>query len=279
MEKVSVYEKVNEQILAQLDDGIIPWHKPWFGIGGAWNRISGNQYSLLNQLLLRKPGEWASFKQWSDAGATIRKGAKSRPCVFYTIKKEKEIDEVTGEEKVKSFPILRCYSVFHIDDVDGVEQKRNVVKENKSDLIDSCEEVIHNYIARTGVKLHNSVQCNRAYYSCAEDCITVPRIGQFESAAEYYSTVFHEMAHSTGVKSRLARELGNSYGSNNYAKEELVAELASCYLCQTLGISLDGFKNSTAYIKHWRDAIANDNRLIIRAAGAAEKAVKYILGE
>lgn len=295
----NVYQMVTDRITEQLEKGIIPWQRPWSGCGladgGAINYVSRKPYSLLNQMLLGKPGEWITYKQLKERGGNIRKGAKAGIVVFYgkyTVAK-RTVENADGEEQeitvtaMRDIPVLKYYNVFHIDDVEGVE---SLVKtgepEPDSSLqpIERAEGVICGYLGREkGLKFINDKPSNRAYYSPVHDLVQVPMLSQYEIAEEYYSTAFHELVHSTLPESRCNRASDNKnahYGSEKYSREELVAETGSAMLCSVLGIDCDkAFKNSVAYIQGWLRALKGDNKAIVWASSRAEKAARYIIGE
>ena len=278
--KKDVYEMVTDRIIEQLEKGYIPWQKPWTGVhDGAYNRISNKPYSLLNQMLLSKTGEYASFKQWTDLGGHIRKGEKAEIVTFWKLQPIEEENE-DGEKVIKQIPLLRYYNVFHISQVEGVEPKS--IELNELQPIEEAEKIKTEYMQREHIKILEKVT-DKAFYSPSLDYIQVPCKEQYQNIEEFYSTLFHEMVHSTGYKTRLDRlEASNiaHFGTESYSKEELVAEIGSATLVNKLGIeSSKSFKNSTAYIQSWLRALRNDKKLIVSASSRAEKAVKYILNE
>lgn len=279
--KKSVYEMITERIIEQLEKGIIPWQKPWTGThSGAYNRISNKPYSLLNQMILKHGGEYATFKQWSDLGGKIRKGEKSEVVTFWKIQPYEEENE-NGEKVIKQIPLLRYYNVFHISQVDGVEPKEQL-KISDLEPIEEAENIKNEYMNREHLKIFEKVT-NRAFYTPTFDFIEVPCREQYQNIEEFYSTLFHEMIHSTGHKSRLNRSDMQGivrHGSEKYSKEELTAELGSATLINMLGIETEkSFRNSSAYIQNWLQVLKNDNKFIVSASSKAEKAVKYILNE
>ena len=283
MKNNEVYEIITKKIIEQLQAGIIPWDKPWTGTPyGAFNRISKQSYSLLNQILLKHSGEYATFKQWVDCGGKIKKGAKSEFVVFWKQyqKKETTIDEDGIEiETVKNIPVLRYISVFHISQVEGVEPLKIGLRENIKDM--TGDEIIKTYVKREGIKFE-TVKSDQAYYSMKSDSIHLPLFEQFKSAAEYYSTAFHELTHSTMTANRCNRKNENAtvaaFGSEDYSKEELIAEIGAANLMNIAKIeTASTFKNSVGYIQGWLRALQNDNRLIVSASSAAQKATNYIL--
>ena len=279
----NVYQIVTDRIIAELEKGVIPWKKPWTGIrSGAYSHSTGRPYSLLNQILLGKPGEYITFSQIKAEGGTIRKGEKASVVVFWKMQKAKETDPDTGEEREKLYPILRYFNVFHIDQCEGITPKYKPEELQTADPIEAAEEISTDYIARESVKLEH-VAGDHACYSPGTDCVTMPLREQFTESAEYYSTLFHELGHSTGHRSRLNRLNSSAvaaFGSGDYGKEELVAEITAACVLNTCGIETpQSFRNSASYIDNWLRAIRGDNRLIISAAGKAEKAVSLIMGD
>lgn len=280
---MNVYQIVTDRIIAELEKGIIPWHKPWTRTPeGAYNRITKKPYSLLNQMLLGKSGEWASFKQWSDLGGHIKKGEKSSIVIFWKIDTKEELNE-NGEPVKKTVPLLRYYNVFHISQVDGVEPLPEAEREPVQP-IESAEKLFHDYIKREKIQLEQT-RSNEAYYSPTRDLIHLPLMEQFAQIEEYYSMAFHEATHSTMSATRCNRADDRkgklvAFGSEDYSKEELIAELGSASILNLLGIeSPQSFRNSTAYIQNWLQVLRNDVTFIVSASSKAEKAVEYITAE
>ena len=278
----NVYQIVTDRIIAELEKGVIPWRKPWTGIrSGAYSHSTGRPYSLMNQLLLGRPGEYITWSQIKAEGGTIRKGEKASVVVFWKMNKAKELDPATGEEIEKLYPILRYFNVWHIDQCEGITPKYKPEEMTAPDPIKEAEEVKADYLAREGVKLEH-VAGDRACYSPALDRVTLPLREQFTDGGEYYSTLFHELGHSTGHKSRLNRfttGAAAAFGGDDYGREELVAEITSACILNSCGIETPAtFKNSASYIDNWLKAIRGDNRLIVSAAGKAEKAASLIMG-
>lgn len=278
--KKDIYEMVTDRIIEQLEQGVIPWQKPWGGvIDGAYNRISKKPYSLLNQMLLQHSGEYATFKQWSELGGHIRKGEKSEIVVFWKLQPYED-ENADGEKIIKQIPLLRYYNVFHVSQVDGIEPKE--LDLNEFEPIEEAEKIKTEYMTRENLKILEKLT-DKAFYSPAFDYIQVPCKEQYQNVEEFYSTLFHEMVHSTGYKSRLDREDVKDcmyFGSENYSKEELTAELGSAFLVNLLGIETKkSFRNSSAYIQGWLGRLRGDKKFIVSASSKAEKAVKYILNE
>lgn len=279
---INVYELVTNRIIEQLENNIIPWEKPWSGtIDGAFNRVSKKPYSILNQMLLKYNGEYATFKQWQELGGHIRKAEKSEIIVFWKMYpiKEKQDD---GTEIIKTIPLLKYINVFHISQVDGVEPLKQKVTHD-IEPIEKAEKILNDYWNRENITIEH-VKGDKAFYSPMFDKIQLPLFEQFKQSEEYYSTAFHESVHSTMKTSRCNRQDDRkgkvvSFGSEEYSKEELVAEVGSAQLMNIVGIeTTKSFRNSTAYIQSWLKVLRNDNKFIVSASSKAEKAVNYILG-
>ena len=274
-----IYAAVTERIIAQLEQGVIPWSKPWVARGcQAISHSTGKPYSLLNQMLLGKAGEYLTFKQVQAEGGKVKKGEKSHMVVFWKWIEQK--DEENPEE-VKKIPFLRYYNVFHIDQTEGISSKwESEPLTEYADADKAAEAIISDYLSRSGVKLSH-VEGDRAYYTPSTDSITLPKREQFAQTAEYYGTAFHEMVHSTGHESRLNRlEKLAFFGSESYSKEELVAEIGSAALVNHVGLETEAsIRNASAYVQNWLKALKDDKRLIVSASSKAEKAVELILNQ
>lgn len=275
-----VYEIITNRILEQLEKGIIPWHKPWTGgKDGAYNYVTERAYSVLNQILLKHADAYLTFKQVQDLGGKVKKGAKSEIVTFWKILPIEDIDK-DGNKVTKKIPFLRYYQVFWIGDTEGIEAKEIEVKPH--DPITEAEAIVDKYMnSENHPTLINDQVSGRAYYSPAMDQVVVPRMDQFNKIEEYYSTLFHELTHSTGAKSRLNRLSSTAFfGNDEYSKEELVAEIGAATLVNMTGIETESsFNNSAAYIQGWSKQLRENKKMIVEASSKADKAVKYILGE
>lgn len=274
---MDIYAEITARIIDQMENGIIPWKKPWVASGKAISHATGKAYSLLNQMLLGRPGEYITFKQCQQAGGRVKKGAKSQMVVFW--KWIEQEDEETGEKK--EVPFLRYYNVFHIDQCEGITAKhtQETTFPDGADTLTTAQDIIYDYLSREGVKLTHT-EGDQAFYRPATDEVVLPIRKQFISTAEYYSTVFHELTHSTGHPSRLNRLTRPSFfGTEDYSKEELVAEIGASALVNHVGLETDhSLRNNTAYIQNWLTVLKGDKRFIVSASGKAEKAVNLILG-
>jgi len=276
---MNVYEIVTEKIVKQLQAGVIPWRKPWKGLEVPKNYISGKAYRGINVWLLlcenRVNPFWLTFKQASGLGARVKKGEKGSLVVFWKLLNVEKVDSESGERSKKVVPLLRYYVVFNADQIEGLPAKAYGEKVDFKPIAE-CEKLVDGYKDKPEIK-HGE---NQAFYSPKLDYVNLPQKSQFDSEAEYYSTLFHELAHSTGHEKRLSRKdfAAGLFGSASYSKEELVAEFAASFLCGLAGIEVSTLNNSSAYIKNWLDKLSGDKYLLVQAAGQAQKAVDYIRG-
>lgn len=286
--KNNVYQMVTDRVLEKMKEGIIPWKMPWsFGANECINYVTRKPYSLLNSILLGVPGEYVTFKQVQNLGGRIKKGEKANMVVYYQRGfdvKENVKDECGNDVEKRvhvDIPLLKYYNVWHISQVDGIESKLESKTKEHKDPIDEAESVINEYIRREGITF--SVGGTRAYYSPSQDFVAVPTRDSHTSAAEYYSTAFHELTHSTGHKSRLNRfkdDKVSAFGNEDYTKEELCAELGAAFSLARLCIDCtNAFTNSVAYIQNWARYIKDNPKEIVFASARAEKAVKYMFNE
>ena len=268
----NIYEIITDRILDALENGCVPWHKDWRD--AAISHSTGKGYRGINALLLDKPGEYATFNQIKEAGGHVKKGARGYPVVLYKM----VTSEKDGEEKTFPLPI-RYYTVFHLDDCEGVERKY-IREPVEHDSIPEAEAVILDYSTRTNLTIDHLEQ-NRAYYSLSSDKVVLPLKTQFETLQGYYSTIFHELGHSTGHKSRLNRSTLTeqaAFGSATYSREELVAEITSAMISSELGFTSELMDNSVAYCAGWAKALKANPKMILQAANAAQRASDLILG-
>ena len=271
---MDIYAEVTARIVAEMEKGIIPWQKPWIASGNCVSHATGKPYSLLNQMLLGKAGEYVTFNQCQQEGGKVKKGEKAKMVVFW--KWIEQEDEETGEKK--EVPFLRYFNVFHIDQCEGLTPKYAQNFPQTANADQTAEAIIASYVQQSGVRL-NHKEGDRAFYSPSTDSITLPLLKQFSQTAEYYSTAFHELTHSTGHKSRLDRlEKTAFFGTEAYSKEELIAEIGAAALVNHSGLETSrSLRNSAAYIQNWLQVLKDDKRFIVSAAGKAEKAVNLIL--
>lgn len=272
MKKKTVYEIVTERIIEKLKQGEIPWRKPWNSYP-AVNWVTQKLYRGINQLLL-EPGEYATWNQIKKAGGHVKKGAKSHMVTFWKLIEVKNEEE---EGVVETIPYLRYYRVFNIKDCEGIESRRKV-ETFDHDPIEEAEKIIEGYPDAPEI----TFAPGRAFYRPSDDIISIPEKSDFEQVEEYYSTIFHEMVHSTGHKKRLGRNgvtKLSAFGSHEYSKEELVAEIGAAMLCGLAGIEQETLDNSAAYVQGWLKKLEGDSKFIVSAASQAQKAADYIAGD
>ncbi|AVB76078.1 zincin-like metallopeptidase domain-containing protein [Methanococcus maripaludis] len=276
MVKKSVKDIITEKIINRLESGDIPWIKPW-GFTPSVNYVTGKEYTGINRVSLEKGGEYLTFKQIDELGGKVKKGSKAEKVVFY---KEYEKIERDPDDpdlmNIKDTFALRYYNVFHISDVEGIRSKLPEMPEIKHNPIKNAEEIINNYeIPVNEIELRK-----RATYDPITDKIEVPTRNQFKKIEGFYGTAFHEIGHSTGHETRLNRpELIKpcAFGSKNYSKEELTAEITASFLNNHCGIFENNIENNAGYIQSWIKALKNDNNMILYASAKAEKALNYVL--
>jgi len=294
-EKKDPYEVITNRIIEIMEKGNVPWKKTWQGGSNLpANLVSFRKdkttYSGLNVFTLSSMGYssrfWLTFKQGQDLGGMVKKGEKGFPVVYFNLlekdKKNNEgktIKDANGENVKTKIPLLRYHTVFNTEQFTGIEVPELEVKEPiVFNPIESAEKIVKGYIGKPEIK-HGG---ERACYSPMQDIVKMPPKECFVGEEEYYSTLFHELVHSTGHKNRLNREEIQNFhffGDENYSKEELTAEMGATFLISEAGISTEAtMKNSVAYLQNWINALRNDKTLIVRASTLAKKAVNKILG-
>lgn len=277
----SVYEIVTARILEQLERGVVPWRRPW-SAQLPCNLVSGKGYRGLNTFLLGSQGYaskyWLTFNQANKLGGHIRKGEKSSLVTFWHVGQEKVVRNADGTDKKQTPFLLRYYSVFNVCQTEGIAEKLGLGKSAPVvPSIEACEAIVKGMPNAPKME-----QSNAAWYRPSNDTLGMPARALFNSSEEYYSTLFHELTHSTGHASRIGREgieQLNTFGSESYSKEELVAEMGAAMLCGVTGIAPSTLQNSAAYLKTWIARLKSDSRLLVSAASAAQKAADYILGK
>ena len=267
--KTVAYEAVYNQIIKKMEDGIIPWKKPWKSYRPC-NAKTGRPYNGVNFFLLSmtdfSDNRWITYNQLQELGGNVKKGQKSTQVVFWQILNKEE------DGKKKSIPILKYFNVFNIEQTEGVEWSKVEFESNIS-----AEEIIEGFESKPEI-IHSA--SDRACYIPKLDTVRMPLKEAFVSVDTYYSTLFHELAHSTGHKDRLSRKgiTDTAYfGDADYSEEELIAEFASAFLCNTAGID-NTMEHSAAYLQSWMKAFKDNPSMIVHAASKAQKAADYILG-
>jgi antirestriction protein ArdC len=279
-----IYQAVTDRITEMLDKGTVPWRHPIRSSGGGWpkNMESNKPYRGVNVFLLGMTSwvkgfgsaYWLTYRQAAEKGGNVKKGEKSSMVVFW--KQYETTDKQTGDPK--KVPVLRYYNVFNAEQCDGVKAPDAPSEPDQPfEAIVEAEEIIAGYVG--GPKIEHGG--NQAFYRPAADLVRTAEPGQFLTREFFYATMFHELAHSTGHQKRLDRNLGlvlPPFGSPDYSREELVAEMGSAFLCATAGISPPTIEQAAAYIAGWKKKLTNDPKLIVMASGAGQRAADWIQG-
>lgn len=267
------YSEVTKRIIAALDRGVAPWKQPWRSFA-AVNVRSGKPYRGINTLLLqleaRSDPRWGTFKAWKEVGGSVRRGEKGTRIVFWKRVAKKN----PAEGEATHYALLRTYVVFNADQVDNAPPLPSEYRaEHVFDPYDAAEAVIANYPDPPRI----AVGGDAAYYLPSEDAVQLPDRELFAASARWYGVAFHELIHSAGAEKRCGGLKPATFGSDPYAREELVAEVGAAMLAATvdLDISEDA---SAAYIDGWRSALSDDPRLIVSAAAEAQRRADHIRG-
>src|ERR1022692_536573 len=276
----TVPEIITESVLKQLEQGVAPWRKPW-ATSIPRNLISKKPYRGLNVFLLATQGYgspyWLTFNQAKQLGAHVRQGEKSTLVSFWKSSEYAKENHDTGETESKTSVLLRYYRVFNVEQCEGLKALHGDEHKPVQPLAE-CEAIANRMPNPPRIEQHS-----QAFYRPSADIVGMPSRSCFESPEGYYSTLFHELTHSTGHKSRLNRFEENStdhqFGSESYSKEELIAEMGAAMLAGMAGISQATLSNSASYLQSWIKRLKSDSRLIISAASNAQKAADYILGQ
>jgi len=283
MARRDVAQEVTDRILEALEGGTVPWRVPWRAAGGQRNLQSGKAYRGINAVLTEMTAQafdypdpfWTTYRAAEKSGGQVRKGEKGTLVTFWKPWEREETDSETGKKAKRRGLILKHYTVFNVAQCDGLEVPKLEVE--TVDPLEVGEAIIRDMPDAPPI----SYGGDSAFYVPASDRIQLPTRDQFENAGRFYAVAFHEMTHSTGHSSRLDRGLDNGalapFGSADYSREELVAELGSAFLCGSAGIDGD-LEQAAAYIDGWRRKLSDDPKLILQAAGKAQKAADFILG-
>ena len=275
---MTVYDIITKRIVELLEQGTIPWRKPWAGGGEPRNLTSGKPYRGINIFMLAASGfsspYWLTFKQALAAGGCVRKGEHGTPVVFWK-RPEAETEEEEGGQTFRG-PLIRYYSLFNLSQCDGIEAP--TVERAPFEPIPECARIVADWKQAPSI-LHRGSQ---ACYRPAADLVEMPVPESFVSPEAYYSTLFHELTHASGHASRLARKGITDpagFGSHEYSREELIAEMGAAFLCGAAGIAqASTLENSSAYLASWIKVLKGDSRLVVTAAAQAQKAAYAILG-
>jgi antirestriction protein ArdC len=289
-----IYQQVTDRIIAQLESGTRPWQRSWTDANGQTFtgnmqrplRENGVPYTGVNTIALWSAAQargfasryWMTYKGAAEHGGQVRKGAKSE-LAFYVGRHTVTDEAPNGEESERQIAFMRCYSVFNCDEIDGLAPRFYA---ERPEILEPADEAriaaVDSFVAYTGAAVSHGG--NRAFYSPMQDFVRMPAFGQFDSAESYYATLLHELAHWTGHDSRLARgfALTKRWGDDNYACEELVAELSAAFLCADLSVSAEPRADHANYLASWLRVLKADNRAIFKAATMADKAAGFLHG-
>ncbi len=283
-----IYQAVTDRILELLEKGTVPWRQPIRSAGGAGrlptNLVSKREYRGINVFLLAVTAwaegydapYWLTFRQAKEQGGHVRKGEKGSLVVFW--KQHATKDEKSGEDI--TVPVLRHYTVFNAEQCDGIEVPgggREEEVDRVFEPIKACAGIVDGY--KDGPRIEH--KGSAAFYRPSTDTVRVPEPGKFESGQSYYATLFHELAHSTGHSSRLDRGLDKAtrpFGSPDYSKEELVAEMGAAFLAAAGGIHAETVEQAAAYVDGWHRKLSSDKKLVVQAAATGQRAADRVLG-
>lgn len=287
--KSDIYNRITDQIIAELEKGVRPWHKPWDAghVAGPISRplrSNGKPYSGINVVMLWATAMergysapiWMTFKQAAELGAHVRKGEKGALVVYASKITRTETDDATGEEQAREIPFLKGYTVFNVEQIDGLPAHYTASaapRLNPEQRIERAEA----FFAATGADVRHGG--NSAHYVPALDYIQMPPFESFRDAAAYYGTLAHESVHWTKAPKRLARDFGGKrFGDRAYAMEELVAELGAAFLCADLELVPQIRDDHAPYIAGWLKVLKDDKRAIFTAASHAQRAADFLTG-
>jgi antirestriction protein ArdC len=283
-EKHDLYSAVTARILADLEAGAAPWIKPWSakpGQGVPCNAATNRPYSGCNVVLLwmvqaagyRTP-RYLTFKQALDLGGNVRKGEHGHKVYFVKKLEVQDREKPDDADARRVVPMLREYTVFNVDQCEGLPDRVYSIGQVKSRNRDERDATIDEFLVCSGADVREGF--GGAYYRPGDDFISMPRFEAFKSAAHFYCVEFHELGHWTGHKSRLDRDLRNRFGERAYAAEELIAELCAAFLCAEF--SIDGDLRHAGYIQSWIGLLKADSRAFFTAASKAQAAADYMRG-
>ena len=282
------YQEVTDRIIGALEAGTPPWRRPWDpdkagGPAMPCNAATGQRYRGINVLTLGMSAlafesgdpRWATYKQAEDRGWQVRKGERGTTGYFFKrlqLRDDSRLED--DEDTVKRIPLLRAFSLFHASQIDGIPDFVPPTIEEAPWRAPEAAEII---LANSGAVVR--IGGEKAFYSPTTDHIQMPPNGAFPSAEGFCGTLVHELGHWTGAESRLKRDLRNGFGSHDYAREELRAEIGQMMVCGELGIPVSDsdFSNNAAYVASWLEKLRSDRKEIFRAAADAQRIADYLL--
>jgi antirestriction protein ArdC len=302
MENTKELNKVQSKVIDSLIDNVLnspnfSWQKTWENIAtgnSPYNPISKNQYSGLNKFILnlnasiKGSNQFATFNQISNANGKIKTGSKAIPLMFfswkyfdYVAKKSYTANQINKlssdiQNRLRKFPFHSYFNVFSLSDCENIHFDEPKI-EVKNDPIVECEKIVSNW-NETESKINIGLDNERAYFSPSIDIVNMPHLQAFKSSKNFYMVAFHEIAHSTGIKKRLNRDMGGMFGNDKYAKEELIAELTSTLIGASMNIlTKEVIDNTTAYLKSWTKRMTDKKAELYSGLNGAIKAFDYII--
>lgn len=289
--KTDIYGCITAQIIKQLEQGVRPWMLPWSGSHAAGSitrplRCNGEPYNGINILMLWGRAMecgyaapiWMTFKQAQEFGGHVKKGEKGSMVVYASSITRSETND-QGDDEARSIPFLKAYTVFNIEQMEGLPAKFAPSTPLPLPLPPKVRnQRAESFFARTGADIRFGG--GRAFYAANADYIQMPNFNDFRDAESFYGTLAHECTHWTMHESRLARDLGGKrFGDEGYAMEELVAELGAAFLCADLGLEPEVREDHAGYIENWLAVLKNDKRAIFTAASKASEATTWLLAK
>jgi antirestriction protein ArdC len=287
-DKKDVYSRITDKIIADLEQGVRPWMKPWNAEHAAGKitrplRHNGAPYSGINILNLWMDAVekgfsapiWMTFKQAKELGGHVKKGEHGSLSVYANTFTKTELDNDTGEEIERDIPFMKGYTVFNVDQVEGLPEQYYALAKAPEMSPQERIAALEDFFINTKAEIKHGG--NRAYYSVSTDHIQMPPFEAFESRERYYATLGHETTHWTRHPTRLERDFGRKrWGDEGYAMEELVAELGSAFLAADLVITPEIREDHAAYIQSWLKVLKDDKKAIFTAAAHAQRAVELL---
>jgi antirestriction protein ArdC len=289
--KDDFYQRITDQIISSLEQGVRPWMKPWNAEHAAGRitrplRANGVAYQGINVLMLWSEAVtkgysapiWMTFRQALELNAHVRKGERGSTVVYaskFTPTQTRPAPAEAGETE-QAIPFLKIYTVFNVEQIEDLPAQYHATAAPRLDPVQRNAHA-EEFFAATGANIRHGG--NMAYYNIGSDFVQMPPFEAFRDAESYYATLAHECTHWTRAKSRLDRDLGRKrWGDAGYAMEELVAELGSAFLCADLDLTPEIREDHAAYIASWLEVLKNDKRAIFSAAAHAQKAADYLAG-
>jgi len=285
-EKQDIYTRVTKKIIADLEQGVRTWLKPWnadhlAGRIAKPQRVNGEYYQGLNIILLWAASvesgftsnRWMTFKQAQELGGHVMKGMRGETVIYASTMQRTDTD-ADGTETETAIPFMKSYTVFNTEQIDGLPKSFYLKPEPANpDLM--RDDALEAFFAATRATIRHGG--DRAYFNISSDFVQMPYLECFTDSESYYATLAHEMTHWTRHETRLHREFGRKrWGDEGYAQEELVAELGSAFLCADLGITPEVRADHAAYIDSWLKVLKHDKRAIFSAAAHAQRAVEHL---